>query len=191
MIFPTSYFPPIFYFQKMVELKNVEISSEELFLKQTLRNRCEIATSNGIQRLSVPISKPSGSKSKTKDIIISNVQNWRKDHWKSIESAYQNAPYFHFYDKEIKGLIDCYETHLIDFNLNILNQFVSWWELPINDFVFTDNLMNESEDEIDYMSRKPIDKYIQVFDNRNSFISNLSVLDLLFCEGPMGRKWLI
>ena len=92
MIFPTSYFPPIFNLQKMVELKNVEISSEELFLKQTLRNRCEIATSNGIQRLSVPISKPNGSKSKTKDIIISNVQNWRKDHWKSIESAYQNAP---------------------------------------------------------------------------------------------------
>ena len=80
MIFPTSYFPPIFYLKKMVEIKTVEISSEELFLKQTLRNRCEIATSNGIQKLSVPISKPNGSKSKTKEILLSNVQNWRKDH---------------------------------------------------------------------------------------------------------------
>jgi len=188
MILPTSYFPSILYFKYLVKYKSISICSEELYLKQTFRNRCEILGSNGIHKLSIPVERTMGSKSKTKEVLISNVQNWRKDHWGAIESSYRTAPYFHFYDKEIKELLDNTSDSLIDFNQTIINQFISWWDLPIDFIEKQDCLYNES---INFLSRKKNLDYIQVFEDKLPFVSNLSVLDLLFCEGPMGRKWFL
>ena len=73
-------------------------------------------TSNGIQKLSIPVEKLHGSKSKTREIIISNQKNWRKDHWGAIESAYKASPFFQFYDAEVKDLIFNNSENLISFN---------------------------------------------------------------------------
>ena len=101
MILPTSYFPSILYFQYLLKNPTFSICENETYLKQSFRNRCEIMTSNGIQKLSIPVEKLNGSKSKTKDVMISNQQNWRKDHWGAIESAYKASPFFQFYDTEV------------------------------------------------------------------------------------------
>ena len=188
MIFPTSYFPSILYFKCLVKHETSSICSEELYLKQTYRNRCEILGANGIQKLSIPVERTKGSKSKTKDVLISNAENWRKDHWGSIQSSYRAAPYFQFYDKEIKELLYNKSSNLIDYNQKIINQFISWWDLPVK---FIDTNAYLCDENIEFLSREKIPNYIHVFEDKYSFVSNLSVLDLLFCEGPMGRNWFV
>jgi hypothetical protein len=188
-LFPTSYFPSIFYFQCIVICEERSVSGNELFVKQSFRNRCEILTGNGIQQLSIPVIKLEGSQTLTKDIQIDQIKNWRKDHWGAIKSAYQNAPFFEFYDVEIYNLIYRNHKYLIDLNLEIANFFLE---------IFGQKKMQFSEEKLvletklDYLKRfEPSRQYIQVFSDRFSFQSNLSVLDLLFCEGPMGRNFIM
>ena len=87
-IFPTAYFGSISYYKSLFSFSSILIEGNENFIKQSLRNRCDIATSNGILQLSVPVRKINGSKTKSKVIEISNDTNWQKNHWKAIESAY-------------------------------------------------------------------------------------------------------
>ena len=188
MILPTSYFPSILYFQYLLKNPTFSICENETYLKQSFRNRCEIMTSNGIQKLSIPVEKLNGSKSKTKEVMISNQQNWRKDHWGAIESAYKASPFFQFYDKEVKDLIFNNTENLISFNQKILVQLISWWDLPVKQ---NNNDSSIYDKQIDFLSRTPVTPYTQVFHEKLPFVSNLSVLDLLFCEGPMGRKWFV
>ena len=174
MILPTSYFPSILYFQYLLKEPTFSICENETYLKQSFRNRCEIMTSNGIQKLSIPVEKSHGSKSKTKEVAISNQQNWRKDHWGAIESAYKTAPFFQFYDREVKDLIFNNTENLILFNNQISKQLITWWDLPVKKIK---NAPFVYEKQIDFLSRVPVKTYIQVFEEKLPFVSNLSVLE--------------
>ena len=70
----------------------------------------------------------------------------------------------------------------------ILVQLISWWDLPVKQ---NNNDSSIYDKQIDFLSRTPVTQYTQVFHEKLPFVSNLSVLDLLFCEGPMGRKWFV
>jgi hypothetical protein len=188
-LFPTSYFPSLLYFQELQGNSEVGISGNETYLKQSFRNRCEILTGNGIQFLSVPVIKPNGSKSLTKEVQISNVTNWRIDHWRAIESAYRSAPYFEFFDHEIKNLIFLESELLIDYNHNIISFFANLWQL---NSVKVNSDKEIGVNTVDFLTRDCFYKpYTQVFNDRFEFQSNLSILDLLFCQGPMGRNWIV
>jgi hypothetical protein len=185
-LFPTSYFPSISYFRTINNCQDPAISGNETYLKQSFRNRCEIFTGNGIQALSVPVIKTEGSKSLTKDIKIVQSQSWRKDHWGAIKSAYQNSPFFEFYDDEIFHLINSKQEFLIDLNYDILNFMLEAFDLK--KIHCSDEKINHDL-TFDFLDRKHNSKeYIQVFSDRFPFQSNLSILDLIFCEGPIGRK---
>jgi hypothetical protein len=187
--FPTSYFPSIFYFQLLSASKFACICGGETYIKQTFRNRCEILTGNGVQTLSIPVSKSAGSKSITNQIHPVYSENWQQDHWKSIESAYKNAPYFEFYDEEIKEIIFTKHDSLLELNQSIIRFFEKCWDLPQ---VFIEENLAANINQAEFLGRTFIHpNYIQVFSNRFPFQSNLSVLDLLFCEGPMGRNWIL
>lgn len=187
--FPTSYFPSILYFQDLQNNSEVGISGNETYVKQSFRNRCEILTGNGIQFLSIPVIKPNGSKSLTKEVQISNLTNWRTDHWRAIESAYRSAPYFEFFDHEIKNLIFRESELLIDYNHNIISFFADLWQL---NSVKVNSDKDIGINTVDFLTRDCFYKpYTQVFNDRFEFQSNLSILDLLFCEGPMGRNWIV
>lgn len=188
-LFPTSYFPSISYFQSISNQRERSISGNELFVKQSFRNRCEILTGNGIQQLSIPIIKTDGSQSLTKDIQIVQAKSWRKDHWGAIKSAYQNAPYFEFFDEEIHNLINSNKKYLLDLNIEIINFFLEAFGQKT--ILLSDERL-ELKTKLDYLNRIDCSKkYIQVFSDRFPFQSNLSVLDLIFCEGPMGRNLII
>jgi hypothetical protein len=157
-------------------------------VKQSFRNRCEILTSNGVQILSIPVIKVNGTKSLTSEISISEQKNWRLDHWRAIESAYKNSPYFEFYDVEIKNLLFHQTEKLLSFNQNIIDFFCSIWKLTPTTLIDSDLFISE---QYEFLGRKVKCKsYIQVFDDRFDFQNNLSILDLLFCEGPLGRNWI-
>jgi hypothetical protein len=188
-LFPTSYFPSISYFKAVNSCPEPVISGNELYVKQTFRNRCEVFTGNGIQALSVPICKSEGSKSLTKDLKIVQNPSWRKDHWGAIKSAYQNAPYFEFYDCEIYDLIHAKHEFLLDLNEDIINFMNETFDLKKIQYS-QENISHEIA--FDFLDRRSNSKeYVQVFSDRFPFQSNLSILDLIFCEGPIGRKFIL
>jgi hypothetical protein len=192
-VFPIAYFGSISYYQKMVQMKLISFDLHEHYVKQTLRNRISILSVSGIQQVSIPVAKPNGNKTLTRDIVISNAENWRKLHWKAIESAYSSSPYFEHYSSEVKELIDNAETNLYRYNLKIHQRIVSWLQLPIKSDVTSSYDLKLSEDLDFRMSFNNLEKkidynYQQVFSPNEKFEGDLSILDAIFNLGPMARN---
>lgn len=192
-LFPIAYFGSISYYQKMVQAKAISFELYEHYTKQTLRNRVSILTVSGVQNLSIPVSKIDGNKTLTKNIEISNAENWRKIHWKAIESAYSSSPYFEHYCSEVKELIDYPEANLHFYNLNIHERIVAWLQLPIR-FDLTNSYNMELSKEFDFRMHFNARKekveyhYQQVFSPTEKFEGDLSILDAIFNLGPMARN---
>lgn len=191
-IFPTSYFGNLAYYQEIIKNSEILIEINEYFTKQTFRNRCEILTANGICSLSVPVKKVNGNKTLMKDITITDQENWRKDHWRAIESAYSSSPYFEYYESEIKELIYTNEPSLVLYNENINKRILSWIGFEIKTKYTEDFLPYIEKDfRIDLASKhkdstSKFTEYIQTFGIE--FVPNLSILDAIFNLGPMTRK---
>ncbi len=191
-VFPISFFGPISYYNEISKAEMVEFEIYETYKKQSLRNRYKIGSSNGVLDLTIPISKPKGSKTLTKDIIIDESKNWKLNHWRAIESAYMHTPYFEHYELDISNLIFSEETILYKKNLACFEFINRTFDLKINFDITQDFLQVENDFRLYnfFLNTEHNKKYIQPFSSKFDFISNLSILDLLFCEGPMGRFFL-
>ena len=194
-IFPIAYFGNIAYYKSIFSFKAVKLECYEHFVKQSIRNRCDILTSNGVLHLSIPIIRNNGSKTLIKDVLIDYNTDWRKNHWKAIESAYASSPYFEHYSQDIYDLIYQEESSLIQFNFNINKAIFSWLGIE-TEVSFTTEYEILSELKVDYRSsfNKNADtsqfnfnQYTQVFEEDQNFTPNLSILDALFALGPMAR----
>lgn len=193
-IFPTSYFGNIEFYKKLSSYDSVLIESYETYPKQTFRNRCEITTANGLLSLSIPIEKPNGSKTRTNEILLSSKEKWQLIHWRAIEAAYASSPYFEYYEQEVKELIFQQELNLTQFNHNIIKRIQKWLDLPTQ-LIYTDKY-NHIDSNLDFRNlfSKSINPrefqhnyYQQVFEIENGFFQNVSILDSIFCLGPMAR----
>jgi hypothetical protein len=164
-------------------LKDI-IDAEEHWQKQTERNRCIIATANGTQMLSVPITVPDYAQKpvSTGDILISDHGNWRHLHWNALASAYGMSPFFDYYADDLKPFFSEKWEKLYDYNLAITNKVI---ELLGGDEIIKQCIFEKST--ADAASAKP---YYQTFQKRHGFIPNLSILDLLFNEGPASILYL-
>lgn len=189
-IFPTSYFGNLSYYSELIQEASIIFEAKEHFIKQTYRNRCEVLTGNGIQVISIPIIRKNGSKTAIDEVEISNDTDWRKDHWKAIESAYSNSPYFDHYGLEVKELIYNQETNLLKFNEQIHKRICTWLGIA-TDYKFSNEYSSISESTYQFKEKELIKPYIQVFGDSNSFATNLSILDAIFCLGPMARKLIV
>jgi len=189
-IFPTSYFGNLSYYSELIQEASIIFESKEHFIKQTYRNRCEVLTGNGIQAISIPVIRKNGSKTAIDEVEISNDTDWRKDHWKAIESAYSNSPYFDHYGIEVKELIYNHETNLLKFNEQIHKRICTWIGIATN-YKFSNEFSSISESTYQFKEKELIKPYIQVFGDSNSFATNLSILDAIFCLGPMARKLIV
>lgn len=196
MIYSTNYFGSIPYIQSIAQHKSILIDLFEVYKKQSWRNRTQIFESNGPLYLSVPVYRPNGSQTLVKDVLIDHKEDWRKDHWKAIESSYMHAPFFFYYGAQIRDLIYQDENQLYKFNLTILKQLLKWLDLDIQ-IALTEEYI-PPKDITDYrisLDKKkfnlPQESYIQVFSDTQPFLPNLSILDLLMCEGPLARKFVL
>ena len=97
ILLPISYLGPIEYFAFIIQNKNTIIEKQENFSKQSIRNRCKIYNTNGIQNLTVHKKRKSSSKIKISEIEISNDHQWKTNHTKAIKSAYKSSPFFDHY----------------------------------------------------------------------------------------------
>lgn len=187
-------FPCIGYMKKLIEYKHIKIEAYENFKKMSFRNRYIISGANGLLNLTVPVMGGREQKSLIKEVRIDNSTDWKTKHWRSLLSAYNKAPYFEFYAEDIKNLIFSREELLFSFNIKILNWLCN--SLKINSVVeFTESYVSHYNNETDYRNYflpKSFQKnatnwfphYSQVFAERIGFQPNLSIIDLILCEGP-------
>ncbi len=189
---PLLYFPPISFYRYLLQNnEEVLIEKHEHFIKQTFRNRCSIYGANGKLNLSIP-TVHEGKKAPIRDIKINYDQNWQKIHWKSIESAYRSSPYFEFYEDQIRPLFNIKETYLCDFTSKALHKVNEILGIDLN-IKYTSEYKAEYRNTLDlrnqFNSKKEssnlhFKEYHQVFEDKTGFMKDLSIIDLLFNEGP-------
>lgn len=198
-IFPIFYLPPVSYFSAL-NVNNFEflIEKEEHFPKQTYRNRATVYSPNGPLDLFLPVIKGSKYHTKMKDVKISYDFKWQRLHWLSLESCYRNSPYFEFYEDELAPFYNQKTTFLYDYNLELL-QWIFKQLKKSPELQFTTEYIKELEPGLDYRgkaqfknevllaSAKP---YHQVFEDRSGFLPNMSIVDLLFNQGPQAKHYL-
>ncbi len=187
------YLPSLEYFCAILSFENIILERCEYFVKQTYRNRCYINTAHGAKVLTVHLAERHG-KILLKDVRVETGKQWRNNHWRTIESAYRKAPYFEFYSEELKEIL--YQGHefLFDLNHDLLSfclrhagvkknisASVSYEPKPEKNVLDLRSLITDKKLFTVRNVYKP-SSYHQVFGNE--FVSNLSFIDLLFCEGP-------
>jgi hypothetical protein len=196
IILPTSYLPPIQYFSKLLMYDEVIIDPMEHFQKQSFRNRCTIYGANGVLSLTVPLLHNHTENTAVKDMQIANDFDWQKIHWRSLESAYRCSPFFEYYEDYFMEFYVAKYDSLLHFNTELLHKIIELLGIKVN---ITNALeyISDYGDQVDDLRKsihpkqkntkpdkyfKPV-RYIQVFENKYGFKENLSIIDLLFCEG--------
>ena len=196
-LFLPTYFPPISQFSEIARFNEITFEIEDNFQKQSYRNRCYIYGANGQQMLNIPIQKNNlAEKQKTKNTLVDNSVNWQDQHFKSLKASYNCSPFFEFFEDDLHKIYSKKHHFLNDLNLDTFLFLTDALQLEIttkntaeyqqqnieNDFRFLTNVKQSNP--------KPTRPYIQVFDNKHGFIPNLSMLDLLFMEGPNAISFL-
>lgn len=196
IIHPT-YLSSIAHFVAIANNNAVVFEIHDNFVKQTYRNRTYIYGANGKLALNIPVIHSQKKRKKYCDVKIYNEANWQSQHWKSLLSAYRTSPFFEFYEDVFKPLFELKTNFLLDFNLKCF--YVICDCLELNPTISkTDTYRKDIKDVIDFRSlvhakKEPnheFDSYTQVFSNKHGFLSNLSILDLLFNEGPNALPYL-
>jgi hypothetical protein len=185
-LFTTAYLPSVSYIAECLLSDTVTIEAFETYKKQTCRNHCEIYGPNGRQKLSVPVCKVNGNHTLTKDIRISYFQAWQKIHWRSIETAYNNSPFFLYYRDLFEPFYFKKFDFLLDFNTRLLEVIFRILRIE-KEISFTDHYENSSDDRNDLL----LLHYTQVFENKSGFLPDLSTIDMIFNLGPDSREYLI
>ncbi|WKD86230.1 hypothetical protein KCTC32516_01591 [Polaribacter huanghezhanensis] len=189
-LFLPTYFSPISQYIAIVNSDEVLFETEDNYQKQTYRNRCYIYGPNGKQLLNIPVKHTStSSKKKTKDTLVDNTVSWQSQHLKSIQIAYRNSPFFEFYEDDLLPILSKKYKYLLDVNtdtylfitdaLQINQEYKKTAEYQLdakNDYRLLANAKQEHNCNFK--------TYIQTFDDKFGFLKNLSILDLLFMEGP-------
>jgi hypothetical protein len=195
-LFIPTYFSPISQYHAILNSNSITFEVEDNYQKQTYRNRCYIYGANGKQLLNIPVSIPKSSiKTKSKDILVEN-SNWQKQHYKSFEAAYNHSPFFEFYKDDLQKIFSKKYTYLLDVNLDSFNFIKNALELPVEykfSKTYEENKPNDFRDLADSKKKVEISflSYIQMFDQKFGFLKNLSILDLLFMEGPNSINFLV
>jgi hypothetical protein len=190
------YLPPIRFFENFAEDVPVLLNCGATYLKGTYCNRCIIATANGPLTLSVPLRSGKYLQSFDK-IKIAYDESWQRQHWRSIRDAYRNAPFFlHYADLLEPVFSNRYET-LLEWNFALLRLICHFLHLPPPICIFEREPAGidkaatlRAKTACTFKTWRPtmpaegFPKYVQVFEDRNGFLPNLSILDLIFCTGP-------
>ena len=183
------YLAPVPLYVQLYKCDELVINGDEPFVKQTFRSRAVIATENGAQSLTIPVIHD-GGRTAMRDVRISEHGNWRHQHWNAMVSAYRKSPFFDYYADDFAHFFEERDGFLMDFNLR-LHSVVSELLGLERDIRIVDNeyidLRRIAEPkalaEVEGYTAQP---YYQVFAQRNGFVPNLSIVDLLFNMGPEG-----
>ncbi|WP_439698096.1 WbqC family protein [Mucilaginibacter sp. AW1-7] len=199
-VLPMFYLPPVEYFVQLNTYKpDILIEREEHFPKQTYRNRANIYSPEGILTLVVPVVKGSKTHTKVKDVKISYDFDWQRLHWQSLGACYRRSAYFEYYEEDFARFYDKQKqiTYLFDYNQELLQMLLKFLKIK-TELQYTSEYHPEYPSVPDFrtsihpkketeLQQKP---YFQVFEDRQGFLQNLSIVDLLFNQGPQAINYL-
>ncbi len=195
-ILSIAYLPPVAWFQKIKQADSIYLEKCEHYVKQSYRNRCNVFGANGVLSLSIPVVA-THDKQCINDVKISYDEKWQQQHWRTIESAYRNTPYFIYYADELKPFYQRKYEFLFDYNMELISLLMKKFKLN-NEIRFTE-IYDVSGYTNDYRNtihpKKDIEEaifipYPQLFNEGQPFKANLSSIDLLFNTGPNAKDYL-
>jgi hypothetical protein len=211
----TAYFPPIEYFVAMANSARVQIESGEMYQKQSYRTRCHINGANGLLVLTLPVRRSaakgeeSSHKIPTSELLIDYSKPWLLQHKRALEAAYMSSPFFEYYMDDIYEILDSGEESLLKMNTGLTLKIaeLAGVETPVEltdgSFIVpgSEQLVQMGIEDLrdsihpkkpaQLLERLQMNKpYWQVFTNKQGFVPNLSILDLLFNEGPNAISYL-
>ena len=197
ILIATSYFPPAAYLSACMKAEVIFVEAFETYTKQTCRNHCRIYGPGGIQTLTVPVRKPNGNHTLTKDIRISSEIHWQRTHWRAITAAYNKSPFLLYYQDHLEKFFTRRYDFLLDLNMEILGQIFEILKSEIvikvtREYEKSPDLVVDLRNELvsKHASDKGFPEYTQPFSNKFGFKGNLSCLDLLFNLGPEAGAYL-
>ena len=186
-----NYFPNIYQFTQIIKANNILFEVSDNYQKQTFRNRTYIYGANGKLGLFIPVIHTHKNRELFKDVKISYESNWIDLHLKSLQSAYRSSPYFEYFEDDFIKLYSEKEKFLVDFNIKCIKLISNLLDLDL-DYKISSEYVEKTNDIIDLRDlsnarkQKTIEtpKYIQVFESKHGYLNNLSIIDLIFSEGP-------
>ena len=192
------YLGNVAFYRYLLQFDEIQIEAHENFQKASYRNRCEIATPQGVQTMSVYVKGGRGKRQLYKEVQIAHDHHWLKVHWDSLQSNYRSSPYFEFYEDDFEAIYSKEYESLFEWNLDLFNLINELLNLDLK-VSFTDKFEKNPEGVVDarskFLPKHPGSvpeeiKYTQVFNSKTGFFPNLSIVDLLFAEGPNALQFL-
>ena len=188
VILPSAYMPSVEYVARLLREECV-IDLGENYIKRSERNRASILSANGVMQLTVNVENANRPRQKMRDVKIDYSKRWQHQHWVSILSAYKSSPYFDHFAHEIEPFYKREWRYLVDYNMEYLSTLLRL--LGVDDKVnISEKYVVARDGDIDLRPKHNegstfvAEPYFQVFSDRMPFVANLSILDLLLCEGP-------
>jgi hypothetical protein len=203
------YLPSIQYVSKLLQYPKVMLEQHENYSKGSYRNRCHLASSAGLLRLSLPLAGGKNQQQSIREVKLKYDEPWQNQHWTAIKSAYGKSPFFEHYEHRFLPIFQKKYEYLWDWNWDLLQVILEIISLEKNIELTEEFEKEPNEKVVDLRNKispkenKMFDdadfeqaKYVQVFEAENGFLSNLSILDLIFCAGPesviyLQRSWLL
>lgn len=197
ILLSANYLAPISYYHVIMQHSgSILIDQYEHFPKQTYRNRSRIATANGVLDLIVPIQHGRKEHMPMKDVKINYDHDWQRLHWLSIQTAYRSSAYFEYYEDVFIPFYEKKYDYLLDLNLEQLHLTLQLLKIT-REIATTESYQKEYEVDFRhsihpkktslYTDQKD---YYQVFNERHGFQGDLSIVDLLFNQGPQSKTYL-
>jgi hypothetical protein len=193
VLIEVQYLPPIAYFTTVQPASEIILERHEHYIKQSYRNRACIKAAHGRENLIIPLTAKHGKVMIT-DVKIDHTQKWLNNHWRTVRSAYNNAPFYEYYADDLEKVLFQRFTFLYDLNVQLLSMCLRWlkWNVPVKEslsyektpapsVIDSRSLINPKKTDLlqDFFTPTP---YTQVFGS--TFEENLSLIDLVFCVGP-------
>jgi hypothetical protein len=202
LILSIALFPPVDYMALLLHHPVVLIEAHESYVKQSYRNRYHVAGPNGLQVLSVPVDKSGQLHCSIQEALLA-PGNWPVVHLRSLDAAYNNSPWYLYFRPEIEEMFMNLPATLWEFNLRALRLCCGMLGYRNRQPKITDSWVSHPDHTLDlrhdfhpkrsslpFADIPTADPYKQVFDQKHSFLQGLSILDLVFNEGPSAQSYI-
>ena len=187
------YLPSIAFFEQLTGHDTLLLEACAHYTKGSYRNRCHIATGNGVLRLSIPLQQGKNQQQAMQEVRIANDTRWQQQHWRTLVSAYSSAAFWLYFADAIMPFYHKKYEFLFDFNTDLLTQLLQIMKLPIaierttSYQIEVDTAIVDARNTLTtkLLPQNTLTKtYPQVFMDKHGFLPNLSIIDALFCAGP-------